>query len=54
MPDNIQIPIHRIEEWLRKNNEIPYEETSAMDGLNVEVAFNKIAQQLLKQAMSSD
>jgi hypothetical protein len=43
-----------VEEWLKKNNDIPYEETSALDGSNVEVSFNRIAQQLLKQALTSD
>ena len=44
--------MNRVEEWLRRSNDIPYEETSALEGANVEVAFNRIAQQLLKQAMS--
>lgn len=39
----IKIPTAKVEEWLRKNNEIPYEETSALEGANVEVAFNRIA-----------
>jgi hypothetical protein len=39
---------------LRKNNDIPYEETSALEGSNVEVAFNRIAKTLLKQAIASD
>jgi hypothetical protein len=44
----------KVEEWLRKNNEIPYEETSALEGANVEIAFNRIAKSLLKQAIAND
>lgn len=40
---DFKVPITRVEEWLRKNNDIPYEETSAIEGQNVEVAFNRIA-----------
>lgn len=39
----MQVPVNKVEEWLRKNNNMPYEETSALDGANVEVAFNRIA-----------
>ena len=38
-----KVPQKKVEEWLRKNNDIPYEETSALEGSNVEVAFNRIA-----------
>ncbi|CDW83777.1 cg5915-pa [Stylonychia lemnae] len=31
-----KVPIQRVEEWLQKNNDIPYEETSAIEGANVE------------------
>ncbi len=34
------------------NNNIPYEETSAMKGTNIEVNFIKIAKHLLLQEMS--
>lgn len=44
----------QVEDWLLKNNNIPYEETSALEGQNVETSFNKIANNLLKQAMSQD
>jgi hypothetical protein len=46
------VPVNKVEEWLRKNNDISYEETSALKGENVEVAFNRIAQTLLKSAMA--
>lgn len=41
----------QVEEWLLKNNKIPYEETSALEGQNVETSFNNIAHNLLKQAL---
>lgn len=43
-----KVCVPKVEEWLSKNNNMPYEETSAMEGSNVEVAFNRIATQLLK------
>lgn len=33
----------KVEEWLKKNNDIPYEETSALDGSNVDISFQRIA-----------
>ena len=33
----------QVEDWLHKNGDIPYEETSALEGQNVEQSFNKIA-----------
>ena len=47
-----KVPQSKVDEWLHKNNDMPYEETSAMDGSNVELAFNRIASQLLRQVMS--
>jgi hypothetical protein len=41
----------QVEEWLQKNNNIPYEETSALEGQNVELSFNNIAHKLLKNAL---
>lgn len=43
----------QVEEWLAKNNAIPYEETSALEGQNVEQSFNKIAHKLLKNTLAS-
>ena len=48
----IKVPIVKVEEWLKKNNNLPYEEVSAIEGANVEVAFNRIAQQLLRKQLS--
>ena len=44
----------QVEDWLLKNNNIPYEETSALEGQNVETSFNKMAHNLLKHTMSQD
>lgn len=49
-----KIPVKQVQDWLQKNNNIPYEETSALEGQNVEQAFTKIAHQLLKQALQQD
>jgi Ras-related protein Rab-7A len=38
-----KIPIKQVEDWLSKNNNMPYEETSALEGSNVESSFNNIA-----------
>lgn len=38
----------KVDEWLKRNGEIPYEETSAKESQNVEFAFNRIAQTLLR------
>eukprot|EP00350_Pseudokeronopsis_sp_OXSARD2_P001694 CAMPEP_0170544908 /NCGR_PEP_ID=MMETSP0211-20121228/3494_1 /TAXON_ID=311385 /ORGANISM="Pseudokeronopsis sp., Strain OXSARD2" /LENGTH=69 /DNA_ID=CAMNT_0010848673 /DNA_START=291 /DNA_END=500 /DNA_ORIENTATION=- len=43
-----KVPQGRVDEWLRNNNDMPYQETSALEGTNVEVSFNKIAQMLLR------
>jgi hypothetical protein len=48
------VNVNKVEDWLKKNHDIPYEETSALDGSNVEVAFNKIAQKLLRNAILND
>lgn len=48
-----KIPMKQVEEWLARNNGMPYEETSALEGQNVEQSFNKIAHQLLKNALAS-
>mmetsp|Transcript_19042 Transcript_19042/g.26426 ORF Transcript_19042/g.26426 Transcript_19042/m.26426 type:complete len:87 (-) Transcript_19042:156-416(-) len=49
--DERQVPKQRIDEWLQKNNDLPYDETSALDGSNIEAAFNKIASSLLNKAL---
>ena len=46
-----QVPREKIDDWLKKNNDLPYDETSALDGSNIEAAFNKIATNLLNKAL---
>lgn len=46
--DERQVPQDRCSEWLKRNPEIIYYETSAMDGSNVNAAFSKIAQNFLQ------
>ena len=43
----------QVEDWLNKSGGIPYEETSALEGQNVEQSFNKIAHQLLNSALTT-
>jgi hypothetical protein len=43
-----------VKQWQKQNNNMPYEETSALNGQNVDTAFQKIAKDLLKQAMTSE
>ena len=38
-----QIHNSSIKEWVKKNNNIPYQETSALDSVCIERAFEKIA-----------
>jgi Ras-related protein Rab-7A len=49
-----KIPMKQVEDWLAKTNLPPYEETSALEGQNIETSFNRIAQKLLRQAMTQD
>jgi Ras-related protein Rab-7A len=37
-----------VEQWLARNNNHPYEETSALNGNNIEAAFSRLARNLLK------
>jgi hypothetical protein len=48
------VPIPKVEEWVKANKSIPYIETSALEGSNVEVAFNRIASSLLKLALANE
>lgn len=40
-----------VDQWLTARNNLPYEEVSATESTNVELAFNSIAQKLLKRAL---
>lgn len=42
-----QVPQNKVDEWLKKNPEIIYFETSALDGSQVNEAFSRIAQNFL-------
>lgn len=46
-----KVSLDYIERWQRDNNDLGYEETSAIDGTNVEAAFNRVARDLLKMAL---
>ena len=41
--DQRQISASLVKSWAQKNGEIPHEETSALQGDNIEEAFEKIA-----------
>ena len=43
-----QVPNDRVQEFLKRNPEMIYYETSALDGSNVNQAFSKIAQNFLQ------
>mmetsp|Transcript_22923 Transcript_22923/g.35296 ORF Transcript_22923/g.35296 Transcript_22923/m.35296 type:complete len:110 (-) Transcript_22923:8-337(-) len=46
-PEEREVPVERVEEWLKHHPEFTYFETSAVDGSNVNLVFNKIAQKYL-------
>ncbi len=48
-----KVSLDTVQKWTRMNNNIPYEETSAVKGTNVEENFIKIGKHLLLQQMSS-
>ena len=48
-----KVSLEVVQKWTKMNNNIPYEETSAMKGTNIEVNFIKIAKHLLLQQMTS-
>ena len=47
--DNRQVSTRRAQQWCQSKNDMPYYETSAKDGLNVELAFQTIAKNALAQ-----
>uniref|UniRef100_A0A7S3FSY3 Ras-related protein Rab-7b n=1 Tax=Strombidium rassoulzadegani TaxID=1082188 RepID=A0A7S3FSY3_9SPIT len=49
LEDQRQVSRSQVEEWLRAYPEVIHFETSALDGSNVIQAFNRIAQDFLKQ-----
>lgn len=47
--DNRQVSTRRAQQWCQSKNDIPYYETSAKEGINVELAFQTIAKNALEQ-----
>ena len=39
----------KVEQWCRSKNDIPYFETSAKEGINVDIAFQTIVENALAQ-----
>ncbi|KAH8264554.1 ras-related protein Rab7 [Drosophila kikkawai] len=46
--DNRQVSTRRAQQWCQSKNDIPYYETSAKEGINVEMAFQIIAKNALE------
>ncbi|XP_016978501.1 ras-related protein Rab-7a [Drosophila rhopaloa] len=46
--DNRQVSTRRAQQWCQSKNDIPYYETSAKEGFNVEMAFQVIAKNALE------
>ena len=49
----LKVPEQEVQEWCQNNGNIPYIETSAKEGTNVEKAFQLIAQQSVKDIGNS-
>lgn len=45
----LQVPQKRAQQWAQSKNNMPYFETSAKEGLNVDQAFQTIAKNALAQ-----
>ena len=41
----------QVKEWISTNNDIPFQETSALDSQNIELAFDNIASTLLQSTI---
>ncbi|CAG7836252.1 unnamed protein product, partial [Allacma fusca] len=50
----MQVPIKRAQQWAQSKNNMPYFETSAKEGINVEQAFQTIAKNALAQETEVD
>ena len=49
-----QVRIDTAKEWAKKNNNLPWQETSALDSHCIEKAFNKIANEMLKKSLNAN
>ena len=47
--NNFQVSAKRAQQWCQSKNDIPFFETSAKEGINVELAFQKIARNAIAQ-----
>lgn len=45
----MQVSAKRAQQWCQSKNDIPYFETSAKEGINVDLAFQTIAKNALAQ-----
>ncbi|KAI5622078.1 hypothetical protein C0J50_18462, partial [Silurus asotus] len=52
--ENRQVTTKRAQAWCQSKNNIPYFETSAKEGINVDQAFQTIARNALKQENAGD
>ena len=50
----MQVPAKRIQAWCQNKGDIPYFETSAKEAINVNQAFQTIAQHALQQEFNMD
>lgn len=46
------VSLEAVDAWRAKNNDIEYEETSAIEGTNVDKAFEHVARHLLRTALA--
>jgi Ras-related protein Rab-7A len=50
----LQVSTKRAQQWCQSKNDIPYFETSAKEGINVDIAFQTIAKNALAQETEDD
>lgn len=50
----LQVSSKRAQQWCQSKNDIPYFETSAKEGINVDIAFQTIAKNALAQETEDD
>lgn len=52
--ENRAVSTKRAQQWCQSKNDIPYFETSAKEGINVDIAFQTIAKNALAQELEDD